>query len=104
MNNERVIIILLGLPVGQAQKIFIRTPLMAIPDFQTVMRPILAAVSSAPLTLSEVRERIADDFQLNEEERNERLPSGKQTVINNRVGWARTYLNKAGLLSIPAKG
>ena len=77
---------------------------MAIPDFQTVMRPVLAAVSSAPLTLSEVRERIADEFQLSEEERSERLPSGKQTVINNRVGWARTYLNKAGLLSIPAKG
>lgn len=32
------------------------------------------------------------------------LPSGRQTVINNRIGWARTYLNKAGLLSIPSKG
>lgn len=41
---------------------------------------------------------------INDEERNERLPSGKQTVINNRVGWARTYLNKAGLLCIPTKG
>lgn len=77
---------------------------MAIPDFQSVMRPVLAAVSSGPLMLSEVRERVADEFQLSEEERNERLPSGKQTVINNRVGWARTYLNKAGLLSIPSKG
>lgn len=77
---------------------------MAIPDFQSVMRPVLAAVSSGPLMLSEVRERVADEFQLSEDERNERLPSGKQTVINNRVGWARTYLNKAGLLSIPSKG
>ncbi|MGO1694046.1 MAG: restriction endonuclease, partial [Marinobacter sp.] len=34
----------------------------------------------------------------------ERLPSGTQTVINNRVGWARTYLNKAGLLTIPQRG
>ena len=47
---------------------------------------------------------MADQFQLTEDERKERLPSGHQTVINNRVGWARTYLNKAGLLCIPAKG
>lgn len=78
---------------------------MPIPDFQSVMRPILATVADGtPLALSELRERITNAFQLNEQERNERLPSGKQTVIHNRVGWARTYLNKAGLLSIPAKG
>ncbi|KKA04614.1 restriction endonuclease [Pseudomonas ogarae] len=78
---------------------------MPIPDFQSVMRPILATVADGtPLALSELRERIANEFQLSEEERSERLPSGKQTVINNRVGWARTYMNKAGLLSIPAKG
>lgn len=78
---------------------------MAIPDFQTVMRPVLTAVANgAPLALSELRELIANEFQLTDEERHERLPSGRQTVINNRVGWARTYLNKAGLLSIPAKG
>ncbi len=78
---------------------------MAIPDFQSVMRPVLSTVQNgAPLPLNELRERVADQFQLNEEERKERLPSGNQTVINNRVGWARTYLNKAGLLTIPAKG
>ena len=77
---------------------------MPIPDFQSVMRPVLTSVANGPLTLSALREQIANEFQLNEEERSERLPSGKQTVINNRVGWARTYLNKAGLLSIPAKG
>lgn len=78
---------------------------MAIPDFQSVMRPVLATVQSgAPLPLNELRERVADQFRLTEDERKERLPSGHQTVINNRVGWARTYLNKAGLLYIPAKG
>jgi len=78
---------------------------VAIPDFQSVMRPVLSTVQSGvPLPLNELRERVADQFQLNEEERKERLPSGNQTVINNRVGWARTYLNKAGLLTIPAKG
>ena len=78
---------------------------MPIPDFQRVMRPVLSTVADGtPLALSELRERIANQFQLSEEEHSERLPSGKQTVINNRVGWARTYLNKAGLLSIPSKG
>lgn len=78
---------------------------MAIPDFQSVMRPVLATVADGkPLALSALREQVTDSFQLSETERLERLPSGKQTVINNRVGWARTYLNKAGLLSIPTKG
>ena len=64
---------------------------MPIPDFQTVMRPVLAAVADgAPLALSALRERIIDEFQLSEEERHERLPSGRQTVINYLVGWART--------------
>lgn len=78
---------------------------MAIPDFQSVMRPVLNTVQNgAPLPLNTLRERVADQFQLTEDERKERLPSGQQTVINNRVGWARTYLNKAGLLCIPTKG
>ena len=78
---------------------------MAIPDFQSVMRPVLQAVGDGvPLPLGALRVRIADVFQLTEEERKERLPSGNQTVINNRVGWARTYLNKAGLLTILSKG
>lgn len=78
---------------------------MAIPDFQSVMRPVLAAVQNGiPMPLNEVREQVAEQFQLTEDERKERLPSGHQTVINNRVGWARTYLNKAGLLCIPSRG
>lgn len=78
---------------------------MSIPDFQSVMRPVLEAVRDrVAIPLSVLRESIADIFQLTEEERKERLPSGHQTVINNRVGWARTYLNKAGLLTIPSKG
>lgn len=78
---------------------------MPIPDFQTTMRPVLEAVSDGlPCPLAEVRQRVADAFQLSEAERRELLPSGRQTVINNRVGWARTYLNKAGLLVIPERG
>jgi len=76
-----------------------------IPDFQTVMRPVLDAVSDGqPRTLGDVRQRVAETFLLSDEERKQRLPSGRQTVINNRIGWARTYLNKAGLLHIPERG
>ncbi|AMQ89621.1 restriction endonuclease [Marinobacter sp. LQ44] len=78
---------------------------MAIPDFQSVMRPVLLAVSDgAAKPLADVRETVKEHFRLTEQERKERLPSGNQTVINNRVGWARTYLNKAGLLTIPERG
>lgn len=78
---------------------------MSIPDFQSVMRPVLEAVrDGVAIPLSALRECIADVLQLTEDERKERLPSGHQTVINNRVGWSRTYLNKAGLLTIPSKG
>ncbi|TBU92886.1 restriction endonuclease [Phytopseudomonas dryadis] len=78
---------------------------MAIPDFQSVMRPVLATVADGlPLSLKALRESVIEQFQLSEAERHEMLPSGRQTVINNRIGWARTYLNKAGLLSIPGKG
>ncbi|EGH71679.1 restriction endonuclease [Pseudomonas syringae] len=78
---------------------------MPIPDVQSVMRPVLTTVQNgAPLQLNVLRERVADQFQLIEDERTEHLPSGHKMVINNRVGWARTYLNKAGLLTIPAKG
>src|SRR5690554_1371540 len=78
---------------------------MVIPVFQWLMSPVLVAVSEGQsLTLNSVREHVTGQFQLSEAERQELLPSGRQTVLNNRIGWARTYLNKAGLLSIPAKG
>ncbi len=78
---------------------------MAIPDFQTLMRPGLQAVGNGESwSLADVREIVKNVFGLTEEDRRERLPSGTQTIINNRVGWARTYLNKAGLLTIPQRG
>jgi restriction system protein len=78
---------------------------MAIPDFQSVMRPVLQAVSDGkPRSLTDVRDAVKGAFGLTEEERKAMLPSGRQTVINNRAGWARTYLNKAGLLKIPERG
>ena len=54
-------------------------------------------------TLREAVEQLADSFKLEEKERSVLLPSGQQTVFHNRVGWARTYLKKAGLLDSPRR-
>lgn len=78
---------------------------MPLPDFQSVMRPVLFSVKDgSPKLMTEVLEEVCDHFQLTEDERALRLPSGKQTYIKNRVGWARTYMKKAGLLTIPQRG
>lgn len=72
---------------------------MAIPDYQTVMLPLLKfADDKKEHSIKEAIDHIADLFKLTEEQRKEVLPSGRSYVIDNRVGWARTYLKKAGLL------
>lgn len=72
---------------------------MAIPDYQTIMLPFLQfAGDQKEHSIREAIEYICKLFKLNEEEKNELLPSGQQTTIENRVGWARTYIKKAGLL------
>jgi restriction system protein len=48
--------------------------------------------------LKEASQCLAKEFALTEEEQNEFLPSGQQPVFINRIGWARSYLKKAGLL------
>ena len=71
---------------------------MPIPDFQTLMLPVLKSAVDGEANIGEVTARLAVDFKLTEEEREQRLPSGRQTTIVNRTGWAKTYLTKAGLL------
>lgn len=75
-----------------------------IPDFQSCMRPLLASVRDGQIhRFNEAFEQVCIHFQLTEDERAEKLPSGKQTIIRNRIAWARTYLNKAGLLTAPGR-
>ena len=54
-------------------------------------------------TIKEITEYCATEFDLSESDRNEKLPSGK-TKIYDRVGWARTYLKKAGLIESHKRG
>lgn len=69
-----------------------------IPDYQTLMRPVLQAAQHGPRRISEVVEEISSRLGLTDEEREQLLPSGKQTTIANRVHWARSYLKQAGLV------
>ena len=78
---------------------------MAIPDYQTCMLPFLRHLSDgADHTLRDAEESLAEHFKLTSTERAELLPSGQQGVFKNRIGWARTYLKKAGLLESPKRG
>ena len=78
---------------------------MGIPDYQTIMLPLLNFISDGEEHKSrDVAEHISNEFNLSEEERKKLLSSGKQPIIRNRVGWARTYLLKAGLLESPKRG
>ncbi len=67
---------------------------MAIPDYQTSMLPFLQCLADGrEHALAEIRESLATHFSLADEELEELLPSGNQTVFENRIGWARTYLS-----------
>jgi restriction system protein len=69
------------------------------------MLPVLKlAADGAEHKFSHAVELLVEEFSLSTEERNELLPSGSQAVFNNRVGWARSYLKQAGLLSSPKRG
>lgn len=78
---------------------------MTIPDFQSLMRPVLAHLADGELHRSRaVKEAMADQFRLTEAERADMLPSGRQRTMDNRVGWSLTYLSQAGLVQRPARG
>jgi restriction system protein len=78
---------------------------MAIPDYQTIMLPLLKfAADNQEHSLREAVDYLADEFELSEEERKEMLPSGTQRLFNNRVAWALTYIRKAVLVESPKRG
>lgn len=63
------------------------------------MLPLLSlALDGEEHSLANVRTPLADQFSLTDEERKELLPSGQQPRFNNRVAWAKVYLERAGLL------
>lgn len=78
---------------------------MGIPDYQTLMLPLLRFASDGEEhSLRQAIESLAVEFRLTEEELRELLPSGQSATFGNRVGWARTYLKKASLLKSTRRG
>ncbi|MGE5480499.1 MAG: restriction endonuclease [Chloroflexota bacterium] len=77
---------------------------MPIPDFQTLMLPLLKFTSdNQEHTLREAIEALGSVFNLTNEEKQKLLPSGAQPVFDNRIGWSKTHLLKAGLLQSPRR-
>ena len=77
---------------------------MAVPKYDELMKPLLVAVSDGETyKMKDVTALLAEQLNLSSDDLAEMLPSGRQTVFKNRVGWAKTYLKKAGLLDSPAR-
>lgn len=75
-----------------------------IPDFQSIMLPLLRMLSDGKeYRYRDIVEQLADEFKITADERKELLASGSQPIFDNRVGWAKTYLKKAGLLDSPKR-
>jgi restriction system protein len=80
-------------------------PCVAIPDFQTLMRPVLVAIEGVePKSPAQIRDEVASALHVSDEDRQVMLPSGKQELFTNRVAWAITHMSQAGLLHRPQRG
>ena len=77
---------------------------MAVPKYDELMKPILKMVKDGEAyKIKDVAAMLAKQLNLSSDDLSEMLPSGRQTVFRNRVGWAKTYMKKAGLLDSPAR-
>lgn len=78
---------------------------MEIPSYHALYKPFLQAICDGQAySIKAVRENAAQMLALTEAELAARLPSNRQTVFANRIGWAKTYLLKAGMLTSPRRG
>lgn len=78
---------------------------MAVPEFQSFMLPVLSLFSDNNIhTTSECMDAAIDYFELDENDIKLTVPSGKQTLVANRVYWSLTYLKKSLLLNTVKRG
>ena len=78
---------------------------MAVPDFQTLMLPVLRAVGEIDATKpADIRAYVADVCGLTPEDLEQRLPSGRQSTFENRCAWANVFLQRAGLIATVKRG
>jgi restriction system protein len=75
---------------------------MAVPKYHEFMKPLPERLADGrEHKLRDLYAALANDFRLTDADRAEYLPSGRQHLYHNRIGWAKTYLVKAGLLESP---
>lgn len=75
-----------------------------IPKYHEIMLPLLKLLGKGQIiSVQALQPLLEKHFHLTEEEKQERIPSGKQTLFRNRIGWASTYLKMAGLIEAPRK-
>lgn len=79
-------------------------PASVIPDYQSLMLPVLRAAEAGEARIGDVIQSIADSLSLGEASRRALLPSGRTTVLSDRTHWAKTYLTKAGLVEPTRRG
>jgi len=79
-------------------------PAADVPDYQSLMLPVLRAAAGGEQRIGAVAQRLADELGLSEAARAALLASGRQTIFANRVHWAKTYLAKAGLVEATKRG
>jgi len=77
---------------------------MAVPDFQSLMLPVLRAAADRDISAADLRSRIAAELRLTEADLAEMLPSGRQTTFANRTAWANVFLQRARLLEKVSRG
>lgn len=80
-----------------------RTAMPDIPDYQSLMLPLLRLSANGSISLQSAVQRLGEQFGLTAEQMVQKLPSG-QAIIYNRTGWAKTELVKAGLVEQPRRG
>lgn len=77
---------------------------MPIPDYQSLMLPVLKLAAEGEWRVPKAADAIADQFGLTADEREQLLPSGRQRLLHNRIHWAKLYMVRAGLIESPQRG
>jgi Mrr N-terminal domain len=74
---------------------------MPVPDYQSLMLPVLRLAAEGETRVPEIEDKLADEFELTAEERDQLLPSGRQKILHNRIHWTKFYMVRAGLIDTP---
>lgn len=77
---------------------------MRIPDYQSLMMPVLKLAADGEIHVGDAADRLAQQLALTPEERATMLSSGRQTLLSNRMHWAKSYMLKAGLVRSTRRG